>query len=638
MDTEIKLDDQQKSALLKKINDYRTKWESYAHEQFKKVLDVKKYIYDTKKEKEDISTKGSIQNTEKITISTLRPASNRAKTDYRDLQPFFVTKPRSMGQPPETKKILSSILDSIVLTPKNNKAIYRGYDSLLDMSVSVMRVNVKAEYDKVSKNISKKIILENVEDILNVYFDCSVLASNIGTDGKCCGYTAVIETENGNTEITDHFEKVMKTTVYGERYVASTDSWVCEEVQPTQIYSFEYPIEEIDYIQHVVVKDGNIELIERWGYERLPYEIGFGVHIDDMSETLSKRLVLVPFLEHCISAQNTLNYAATMQMYNIKMSRTTTKAMYAPEMIEGFEDEWATRNVSEADLRYNILKDDSGAPLPMRPEFVPDVPTSPVVTEILSTYPALINALTGVNLEQDITYNASGEAIRQMQMVRHKNAKLYGDDYLDFLNRIGESLAYYIPMVYDKPQFIVIDNYGTEQIIKINDSKPQQGQNGYQIKELFGKYDVSITTGQTPATQRERTQSELTKLYSLGQGLPIAATNILNTIDIFASSLDTPEAQEIARRVKLGMPPQIIQLENGQVTEKQLIQQAAQAQQQGQQQQNQQAQAQAQAQMMDNQAKIVTAQAKMKEADNKLQIANIESNAEIAKSFSQQGE
>lgn len=626
-------------------------------DQISKVLELRSYIYNTDDEESAINPGGDLKNIERVTMSALRPALNRIKTDVRDLQASISAVPNKPQQNELVTKVFQEILNSSLLTDQNHQELYKAFDNILDMSYAIIKIKTENSYDEINRRICTKFNLENIPDIKDVFFDHSVPLSRVNKDGAYVGYCKSIEEDNKPIEIFEFWQKHFKETKYGvRRSLNDPEDLVAEPARNGVKYLRKYRITEVDYVSHHVWKNNELFYQEKWPYKSLPFILGIGVHIDNFSDTLitnrtylSDRIALSPFAEHVKKPQMVLDYAASLQLYNIKMSRGTSKFMFEEEMLSPEQaDIWKSRNVTDNDLPYKAPTDNSGNKIAgWKPEPVPDVPLSPTVSEALANIPPLINALLGVNLEQDITYNMSGEAINKLQMVRQKNAKLYTDMFLELLDDLGCVLNTYIPYLYLGKQNITIDNNGVYQNIVIN-SENVLGQEPIIISDLVKSHTIKIGAGKNRVSQDEQNRMALEQLYKVTSVIPDLSSKIISsTLDIYADSLDCPSSCDISQRIMLLMDPSIIALSEGKVTSDEIRQNNQQQQQQLQimqqqmQQMNQQIESlKAQADMMDSRAKMVKAEADMRNANMKaveshvkLKSTEIKANAEIAKSF-----
>lgn len=628
-------------------------WQSLSKQTIKNGVFVRDYFNNIQTQRSQITPGGDLKSIEVVATSFAKNSLNRIKTDFRDLYPSFQVAPKSIDQTNDKRKIVQSLLNALVITNKNVSNIFRCADDLVDCGVCVIRIDVEQEYDKKFKSIKNCYKLSRVNDLTDVYFDCDVEFEQINDDGHYCGYAKTITFKDDDSVYRiEHFEKIFDEVEYGKKYSAANDNYIWEILEKGSSYFDTTKIKELVAIRHIIVENSEIKSNKVWRFGDLPLLIK-GMAIDKFNDKITDRLTIIPYAEHVIDAQKKLDYAESIQMYNLKMTRGTTKATYTSEMIEGYEDEWANRNIVDTDLHYNLITDPiTGNYLPLKPEFVTDVPLSPIVSEIVSSGPMLINSLLGTNLEQDITYNMSGEAINKMQIVRSKNSKIYSDLFIEFMNDIGKRIQNYLSTTEKDPRVLTIDNYGEAQPILVNAINQQNPSESYFIPEILNKYNVSIVSGKGASAANESTILSLSAMYQSYAQTQLGEQIQSSTADIYASSLPTPESYEISRRIKPFVPKQTRDLSDGEISIDQIDQQnqqSAQAQQQMQQQmmqmQQQISQLMAQAKMMESQADMKKAEADMIDAEadiqksqDSVQTSKIKANAEVVKALKTTGD
>lgn len=632
-------EDDSGNALVTYVHGCIKDWQDIAQTQIEKCEKVRDYLNDIEAQKSAVQLSGDIAGS--VTISTTpyaRSSVNRLKTDIVDLTPNFAAEPRNTQGASEKKRVVQSILDKLVLTDRNISNISScGFD-VIDMGLCAARIDVEHSYDSDDEKITNNYKITRIYDINSVYFDSTVPFDLINSDGECCGFVG----DNGKIE---HFELIKDTKKYGKKYDPTTSSyyWVLVD-NDNKKESFLDTVSTLETVAavHIIIDDEQLVSCKPWKFGVLPLLIG-GNAIDRFADDCDERLTIIPYAEHVIDEQKKLDFASTLQMYNLSMSRGTTKAMYTDAMVEGYEALWQNRNTSSADLKYNLIKDGAGNMLPLKPEFVSDVPLSPVVSEIVSTAPAAINAMLGTNLEQDVTYNMSGEAIKKMQMVRGKNAKIYMDLYVKFVGEIGERMQKYLAAIERDPRVITVNNYGDEQQVLINSNI----ECSLFIPDVLKNYEIKITVSSSDSDSKQQTMAGLNAIYQSFAGSPLQAQTQAATADILASSIDSKDVDEIAKRIKPLVPMQTLQLSNGQANLQQIQQQQAQQAQQQQMQQMQQTMQMLAIQQKEMQAKLIEAQADMQRAiadiikakadvatsQDSVQVSKVKANAEIAKAY-----
>lgn len=214
-------------------------------------------------------------------------------------------------------------------------------------------------------------------------------------------------------------------------------------------------------------------------------------------------------------------------------------------------DKWTTANTtSHAFIEYD------GAVAPQRQPFsgVPAgalqeaLNASDDMKSIMGIYDASLGARSN---------ETSGRAI----MARQREGDVGTFHFIDNLSRsirhCGRILVDLIPKVYDQPQVMrIIGVDGSAESVSINQEYVDQKTGALKIHDLtVGKYDVAVDSGPSFTTRREEFVNSVTEIIRANpQTAPLL-------MDLVAKNMDWPEADEVAKRFKAMLPPQILQME-----------------------------------------------------------------------------
>jgi hypothetical protein len=142
-------------------------------------------------------------------------------------------------------------------------------------------------------------------------------------------------------------------------------------------------------------------------------------------------------------------------------------------------------------------------------------------------------------------------------MARQREGDIATFHFIDNLSRAirhtGRILVDLIPKVYDQPRVMrLMGEDGTPHVAQVNAPQPD----GSRLLDLtVGKYDLTVNSGPSFTSRREEAATQMTELL---RSFPDAAPFIG---DILAKNLDWPGADEIAKRLKAMLPPQIQAME-----------------------------------------------------------------------------
>lgn len=267
-------------------------------------------------------------------------------------------------------------------------------------------------------------------------------------------------------------------------------------------------------------------------------------------------------LEHGMYRHGMVRFARdAQQLYNFYRTAAAEtialapKAPYlvTPSMIGAQKAQWDTANTSPRP--YLVYEPDPKAPgaRPIR-EHPPEMPAAmmqeaQIAHEDLKSVTGIHDASMGMRSNE-----TSGKAIT----ARKQQGEVANYHYMDNLNRslehVGRILVDMIPKIYDNQRVIkIIGEDETESTAQINHVVP--GPNGQQVKMndlSVAKFDIRVTIGPSYATKRMEAADSLIQFM---QAVPNSAAVIG---DLVAMNMDWPGADEIAKRLKNMVPPNLL--------------------------------------------------------------------------------
>jgi hypothetical protein len=257
---------------------------------------------------------------------------------------------------------------------------------------------------------------------------------------------------------------------------------------------------------------------------------------------------------------------------NVEFGALQTKSPWvAPaEAIEGFEDKWGRANIDNASvLPYNHMSED-GQPIP--PPQRPAAPqSSPAYVEQMKIAQEEMMMVSGqYQAQMGENENAkSGVAINARQRQGDRATYHFIDNQAIAIRFTGKILIDLIPKVCDTERIIRIEaKDGSIMDVTISPDAPQaynkvpspDGQpemdNQQQIVSVIfnpnvGTYDVQSDTGPSFATRRQEAFNALTQIAAQNKEFMNIGGDLLWKV------ADFPEAQELARRWRKVIPPNI---------------------------------------------------------------------------------
>lgn len=261
------------------------------------------------------------------------------------------------------------------------------------------------------------------------------------------------------------------------------------------------------------------------------------------------RKKLQGMVRHAKDAQRTYNSRCSDM---IERSVLVPKAPYlvTANMIKGFEVEWAQANTaSRPYLPFNVDKEAAKAGIPIVPTRAQPIDMPQGAMALAQQALADIQATLGMfdpalgNAEQ--MNRVSGTALVQHTSRSDLGTFEFKDGYGAALQLTWEICIDMIPKVYDTKQVVrIIGEDMIEKLVPINHdiaSNPHELLND--LSE--GTFDCTVTIGPDYQTQRQET---LQTLIDAAKTIPSVAQLCG---DLLAKNIDSPDAQEMARRLRI---------------------------------------------------------------------------------------
>lgn len=229
--------------------------------------------------------------------------------------------------------------------------------------------------------------------------------------------------------------------------------------------------------------------------------------------------------------------------------------------------EQAFRQSHLSDDPLLIYNDDAAAP-PSRLDPAQLEPAFATMAEITTQDMKDVSNMHEANLGMP-SNEVSGAAITARQRVSDTGTVIYHDNLALAIEECGRTINELIPMVYDTPRVIkTLGENAQANMVAIN----QVGRPETDI--TLGKYAVTVKTGPSYATKRiEAADNMMTLINAMPQVAALVA-------DLIVEAQDWPMADEIARRLRMALPPGILDQKDMSPEEQQRAQQAQQGAQQ----------------------------------------------------------
>ncbi len=274
------------------------------------------------------------------------------------------------------------------------------------------------------------------------------------------------------------------------------------------------------------------------------------------------KIIVSGIVRNAKDPQRMINYWTSQEA---EMLALAPKAPFivASGQLEGHEDKWRSANtVNYAFLEYEpIVQDGVQVPRPERQQ--PPLPPAGIISAKMGAGDDLQSTMGQYNpsLGAD-AQEKSGKAI----IARQQQADVGTYHYIDNLSRAirhcGRILVDLIPKIYDtervarilgedgEPDHARINPEQAEPVMKVEDERGE-------IQKIYnpnvGRYDVTVVVGPSYASKRQEAAEGMAQVLQGNPQLWQVAG------DLFVKNLDWPGADELAKRLKKMVPPELTQ-------------------------------------------------------------------------------
>ena len=281
-----------------------------------------------------------------------------------------------------------------------------------------------------------------------------------------------------------------------------------------------------------------------------------------------------------IDAQRIYNYWASAAVEQVAL-QTKTPYLARADAIEGRLEQWSTANVKNwSVLVYNGL-DEAGNPIAPPSRVEPPTMAQAYIQGMTIARQDLMSVTGQYQAELGMPSNErSGVAIQQRQRQGDTATYHYIDNQAKAIRQVGRILIDLIPKIYDVRRVVMtLAEDGSEAKVVVAPDAPEAHQNmgqgpGGQPAALsngqaqqqaedpeqpdptvifnpnVGTYDVEADVGPSYGTQRQEAANAFSQIMQQNP----AAFQVVG--DFWATNSDFPGADELADRLKRGLPPQ----------------------------------------------------------------------------------
>jgi len=524
----------------------------------------------------------SRQNRPCLVVDKLNQYVNQVINDGRQNRPSAKARPVDNEGDIE----IAEVFDGLIRHIQDRSNADQAYDCALENSASAGFgfFRVLTEYAHPG-TFEQEISIDRIRNIMNVLIDPFFKKA----DASDINYAFIID-EMPKDEFESEHPKAEKTNwqddggSYAEGWLEDNTVRVCEyfymeeELRTLSLLADGTSIERSLYDK--AVSEG-IEVPEIVEEREIPFPIVkwcrlSGAEVLEERDWLGSYIPVVFVSGHEVDIDGKVHYAGMVRaakdpqrLYNYSRSAFAERVALTPKspyiasagQVEDFEEEWMNANTgSSSVLRYNP-EDVNGTPLPppVRQSAV-DIPAGFAQDIQISEHDiqgslGMYNASLG---------EASGEKSGRAIMARQREGDVATFHYHDNLNRAigycGRILVDLIPKVYDSKRALrILGEDGDSEQIEVNPMQDQaivETDDGKKIFNLnVGKYDITMSTGPSYTSKRAEAAEAMMQLTQANPAL----FQIIG--DLAVRSMDWPGADEIAKRLKAMLPPEIQALE-----------------------------------------------------------------------------
>lgn len=501
-----------------------------------------------------------------LTINRLPSFIRQVVNDARQNSPSIKVHPVDDNSDPETAEVINGLIRSIEANSNAEVAYDTALESAVTCGVGYFRIGVDYTADDV---FDLDICIERIANPLSVYPD----PHSVEVDASDWTYCFVIEELSKdefkatypNAEITDWeadmedgwiTEDTVRVAEYWERTEEDTEILLLNDGTVIHKDQFEKNIELFSERQivksrktktHKVVQRimTGLEVLEKteWPGRYIPIIPCYGDEI-----VVENKRYFQSLTRQAKDPQRNLNYWRTAATERVALS---TKAPWIGP-VGAFDTDirkWETANTET----HPFIEYDGPQPPQQTPPSMMDagaiqeaINASDDLKSIIGLYDASLGARSN---------ETSGKAILARQREGDTSTFHFIDNLSRAIRYAGRVILDLIPHVYSEPRVIrVLGQDDSQDDVRIN----QEFESGGVVRMhdlTAGKYDLVVKAGPSFTTKREEAANQMIELLrSFPQAAPYVG-------DLLAQNLDWPGAEEIAKRLKVLLPPEIQRLD-----------------------------------------------------------------------------
>lgn len=526
-----------------------------------------------------------------LTINKIPQHVNQVTNDIRQNRPSMKVIPVDDKADPELAEMLNGLLRHIGNVSDADIAFDTAIDNAVTSGVGYIRVLTDYVRDD---SFEQEILIRRIRNPFTVYMDPDITMPD-GSDAQFCFITELIpkkeyEAEYGEGDEQCDWDMLGKGDSQGHWYqegqirVAEwfrveyekrtlsmwgngAKTWDDEDPAKYGVAAPEQPLKTRQVQRRKIMWRkicGHRILDEQeWPGMYIPVARVVGNEFD-----IEGKLHVSGLVRNAKDAQRMYNYWASQE---VEMLALAPKAPFvgASGQFEGFEDRWATANqINYAYLEYNPVVDTDNGPMQMPPpqRVQPPMPPAGFIQAKMGASDD-IKSTTG---QYDASLGAQGNETSGVAIMRRDHqSDVSTFHFVDNLSRairfVGRICVDLIPKIYDTKRIArILGEDGEPDQVVIDPSQPNAvtqvvDQEGQEIAKLYnpsiGQYDVVVTVGPSYTTKRQEAAEAMSQMTQANPQL----WQVIG--DLLVRNMDWPGADEMSKRLKAILLPQVQQAE-----------------------------------------------------------------------------
>ena len=520
--------------------------------------DLEFVAVDGKQWPEQIKAEREAEGRPCITMNKMSAFIDQVVGDQRMNRPSIRVVPVDSQADVKVAKILSGWIKHVQQISKSDVAIDHGFEHAVACGYGAWRVVTRYSSNSAFEQEAYIEVIENALAVFwgkHVEYDCSdamycFIVSDMDRDEFKDKYKVEPMSFNSagdqfiegwatkNTvRVAEYFVKVpVSKTIY-----LLQDGRVVEKPSPEDVVARTRKVQSFKIMWYLLTGDKVLESKEWLGKKYIPVVPVWGKEFNVAGKRRIRGLI-----RNAKDAQRMYNYWASLDTEVIAL-QPKVPYILTPKQIAGHEDQW--KEAHRKNYPYLLANADKDAPGWPHRESPPQA-SSAFVEKLRETDQEIRDTIGLQKAALGMQSNErSGAAIRERKKEGDVGTFAFIDNLSRSLEHTGRILVDIAPALLDTERAVRLGlDDGDFEFTTVNIMAPD----GSILNDLsMGTYDVVVTVGPSFTTQRTEARQSMQEFI---QYYPDAAPIIG---DLYAKSMDWPEAEQVANRLAFLLPPEI---------------------------------------------------------------------------------